>query len=197
MKAPLQPVRGPTLRPADRAIRWVRIRQARRHVTAGSRVLDIGCGDGSLFASLGERISGGVGIDPGLAAPSDDGRFRFIADGFPTVALDEEQFDVITMLAVLEHVPDDELPAWAEACARLLTRDGVIVATMPEPRVDDLLHLLMRMHLVAGMAAHEHHGADPKALRTVFAGQRLEILEHRRFELGLNNLFVFGRSDEL
>jgi 2-polyprenyl-3-methyl-5-hydroxy-6-metoxy-1,4-benzoquinol methylase len=195
MTARLQRVLGPAPRAIDRAIRYLRIRQVRRHITDGRSVLDVGCSDGSLFVALADRISRGVGVDPRLMGSQHDGRFRYIADGFPTNALDSERFDVITMLAVLEHVPDEELPEWADACALLLAPHGIVIATVPDPRVDQLLHILIRLRLIAGMATHEHHGADPNAIPAVFADRGLTLRARRRFEFGLNNLFVFGQSE--
>ena len=58
----------------------------------------------------------------------------------------EERFDVITLLAVLEHVETDDLVVWRDACARLLEPGGLIVATVPSPRVDEILHTLMTLH---------------------------------------------------
>jgi 2-polyprenyl-3-methyl-5-hydroxy-6-metoxy-1,4-benzoquinol methylase len=193
MTVPVERVRGPALRPADRAIRALRIRAVRPFVPAGSRVLDVGCYDGSLFAALSDRVASGVGLDPALLAPRDDGRFRYLADTFPSDAIDEERFDVVTMLAVLEHVPDTDIPTWAEACSAALTPDGIVVATVPDPRIDGLLHGLTRLRLVAGMSADEHHGADPMSMPNAFAAVGLGLRIHRRFELGLNHLFVFER----
>jgi 2-polyprenyl-3-methyl-5-hydroxy-6-metoxy-1,4-benzoquinol methylase len=165
-----------------------------RFLPAEARVLDVGCYDGALFARYADRIASGVGLDPLLASSGKRGKFRFVADGFPSAALDDQRFDVITFLAVLEHVQTTELASWRDACSRLLVPGGVIVATVPSPRVDDILHVLMRLRLVEGMSVHEHHGFDPGHLPAAFAGTTLLLVAHRRFELGLNNLYVF-RSD--
>jgi 2-polyprenyl-3-methyl-5-hydroxy-6-metoxy-1,4-benzoquinol methylase len=194
MAAALAPVHGPPLQRIDRAIRARRLRQVRRFLPAGAKVLDVGCYDGALFSAFGNRVAEGVGVDPMLQRSGQRGRFRFIADGFPTAEIGSENFDVITLLAVLEHVSVRQLPVWRDACERLLAPNGVIVATVPSPRVDDLLHVLMRLRLVAGMSVHEHHGFDPEAVPRIFAGADLALIERRRFELGLNNLFVFGRG---
>jgi 2-polyprenyl-3-methyl-5-hydroxy-6-metoxy-1,4-benzoquinol methylase len=186
-----QEVRGPAPRPADRLIRTLRIRQAARYIEPGRSILDVGCFDGSLFTTLGDRVASGVGLDPLLIETRRDGRFRFVAESFPTPALGAARFDVIAMLAVLEHVPDEDLAAWVEACATLLEPDGIVVATIPDPRVDTVLHLLMRLRLVAGMAAHEHHGAAPNTIVSAFADHGFALRTRRRFEFGLNNLFVF------
>lgn len=187
----LAPVQGPPLRPADRIIRSLRMRQVGRFLPAGARVLDVGCYDGALFARYADRIASGVGLDPMLASSGTRGKFRFIADGFPSAAMDEERFDVITLLAVLEHVRTAELAVWRDACSRLLVPGGAVVATVPSPRVDDILHVMMRLHLVEGMSVHEHHGFDPRGVPATFAGTTLSLVAQRRFEFGLNNLFVF------
>jgi 2-polyprenyl-3-methyl-5-hydroxy-6-metoxy-1,4-benzoquinol methylase len=194
MQNALAPVQGPPLRLADRIIRSLRVRQVGRFLPVGARVLDVGCYDGALFARYADRIVSGVGLDPMLASSGTRGKFRFVADGFPSAALADERFDVITLLAVLEHVQTAELASWRDACSRLLVPGGVVVATVPSPRVDDILRALMRLRLVEGMSVHEHHGLDPHDVPAAFAGATLSLVAQHRFELGLNNLYVF-RSD--
>ena len=41
---------------------------------------------------------------------------------------------------------------------------------------------------------HEHHGFDPHDVMAVFGRPPFETISARRFELGLNNLFVFGKT---
>ena len=159
-------------------------------------MLDVGCYDGALFARYADRIAYGVGLDPQLAASGQRGKFRFHADGFPSAAVAEERFDVITFLAVLEHVDVATLGTWHEACDQLLATGGTIVATVPSPRVDDILHALIKLRLIGGMSVHQHHGFDPRQVPAAFAGASLSLVERRRFELGLNNLYVFKKTGE-
>ena len=44
------------------------------------------------------------------------------------------------------------------------------------------------------MEAHEHYGFDPRSVPEIFGSGRLRLERHRRFQLGLNHLFVF-RND--
>jgi 2-polyprenyl-3-methyl-5-hydroxy-6-metoxy-1,4-benzoquinol methylase len=179
----------------DRLLRHWRMRMAIRHLPPHARVLDIGTHDGLLFQKAGVT---GVGIDPELAvAPAPDAQPALLRGFFPNDLsdLDDRQFDAATALAVVEHVPEGELPAWSQALAGLLRPKGRVVITVPSPTVDQILHVLMRLRLVAGMEAHQHHGFVPADLYQVFAAPAWRLERHRTFQLGLNHLFVFERTD--
>jgi SAM-dependent methyltransferase len=191
--APVE-VDGPPLTPVDRFLRWWRIRKARRHIPLGARVLDVGCHDGTLFRTLSRRIVSGVGVDPMLRRSMNVGPYRFVDDVFPGPPLDPVSFEAITFLAVLEHVDDGSLAPIRDACERLLVPGGVIIVTVPSPAVDGIVRLLQRAHLVAGIATHQHHGADPGSIADALGTGSLTPVIRRPFQLGLNNLFVF-RND--
>src|SRR5271167_4807137 len=109
----------------DRLLQDLRIAVASKHIVPGARVLDIGSGDGALFQKLGDRLGAGLGVDPTLPADRDAGRFRLKAGFFPAaVPADTQPFDVITMLAVLEHFPDDAYASLGSDCARFLRPGG-------------------------------------------------------------------------
>ena len=65
---------------------------------------------------------------------------------------------------------------------------------MPHPLVDRILDVLMALHLLDGMEAEAHHGFDPGSTVPVFEGAGFRTREARRFQLGLNRLFVFERG---
>ena len=104
-----------------------------------------------------------------------------------------ERFGAITMLAVFEHLSDDEQRTAVAACAQLLTRGGRLVLTVPSPAVDRIVHALAAVGLLAGLAIHEHHGFDAGRTAAIVGNGSFALLRHERFQLGLNNLFVFER----
>ena len=140
----LAPVLGPRLSPIDGFLRDWRVRKAEPFIGPGVSVLDVGCYDGSLFKAYASRMARGVGIDPTLTRSTGIGRFRFIADRFPSDLIGDERFDVITMLAVLEHVDLSELPTWRAACERLLVPGGTLLLTVPAPQVDKIWMFFVR-----------------------------------------------------
>jgi 2-polyprenyl-3-methyl-5-hydroxy-6-metoxy-1,4-benzoquinol methylase len=178
---------------ADRALQRRRIAQAVPWIPAGSHVLDVGCADGALFRQRRSPIRSGVGID--LVEPNTwpDGDFERRTGSFPDVVRDDETFDAVVMLAVIEHVSESALAAWAGACARLLRPGGRLILTVPSPAVDTLLHVGMRLRLLDGIEAHQHHGFQPSQLPGIFGPAGLTLERLHRFQFGLNNLFVFSR----
>ena len=177
----------------DRSLQKWRIRVARRELPPGARVLDIGTHDGSLFCLTGAR---GVGIDPELAAVTPIPGVTLVKGSFPEdlPSLPDGSFDAVTALAVIEHVPESELPIWAEAIAQLVVPGGLLIITVPAPTVDTILHVLMRLKLVAGMEAHQHHRFKLSNLDYIFMAPVWQRAKHHTFQLGLNNLYVFERS---
>jgi len=96
------------------------------YLSAGSKILDLGCGDGSFlrsakrcFLCTGVEISGYLA---GLA--KDKGGIKVINGNFLEMEIGEK-FDGITMISLLEHLDD---PAKAlKICFGLLNRNGVLL----------------------------------------------------------------------
>jgi 2-polyprenyl-3-methyl-5-hydroxy-6-metoxy-1,4-benzoquinol methylase len=182
------------MKAADRVLQRWRIRRALAWVPDGGHVLDVGCADGALFDLGRGRIGSGVGVDP-EPAPVWRGPLgtERRTGTFPDAVRDGESFDAIVMLAVVEHVEEPQLKLWAQECARLLRPEGRVVITVPSPLVDSLLHVGIALRVLDGMEAHQHHGFDPRGVPELFATAGLEVEAARRFQLGLNNLFVLRK----
>ncbi len=183
-----------TVKAVDRFIQRWRIDKIRRYIPKGSRVLDIGCADGALFRQLRRRIGSGLGVDPELAQSVSVGAFQLIAGSIPT-DLAPAQFDVATLLAVVEHLPEDVIREMRDQCVRLLKPGGLVLITVPSPAVDVLLRALIWLRLAGNMSFAQHHGFDTRTVPARFGGTGLELIKHSRFQLGLNNAFVFRRVD--
>ena len=177
----------------DRYLQQWRIRMAVGELPKVSRLLDIGTHDGAMFRLTG---AGGVGIDPELIDTAPLPGVTMVQGMFPDdlPPLPDELFDAATALAVFEHIPEHELDTWAKALAGLLAPGGLLVITVPAPVVDRILHGLIRLRLIAGIEAHQHHGFQPADLESIFTAPLWRQRKHQRFQLGLNHLYVFERT---
>ena len=97
-------------------------------------------------------------------------------------------------LAVLEHFPAEAYQPLGEGCARFLKPGGHLVITVPSPAVDQILEVLKTLRLIDGMSLEEHHGFQIRQTLEIFPSPRFELVRNSRFQLGLNNLFVFRRT---
>jgi SAM-dependent methyltransferase len=182
------------MKAVDRLLQRWRISKARAYVTPGARVLDIGCADGQLFRLI-PGVGEGVGIDPDLPSSASAIPNTVLVKGlFPQALPDHRPFDVITLLAVLEHVPPAGQKALAVECARHLKPGGYLIITVPCPFVDHILSVLRFLRLIHGMTLEQHYGYDPRQTPVLFAVEGMELIEARRFQFGLNNLFVFRKG---
>lgn len=163
----------------------------RRSVRTRTDVLDFGCGHQALFLrGLAGDIRSGIGLDydatPGRIAPNltlDNFHFR---DRF---AFADASFDHITILAVLEHIPLDQVDVLFGEFRRLLRPGGSVLLTTPTPASRPLLEFLaFRLKLISGpeIADHKHYWSQTDiaalAARTGFA-----CAAYRTFQFGLNS----------
>jgi 2-polyprenyl-6-hydroxyphenyl methylase/3-demethylubiquinone-9 3-methyltransferase len=102
-----------------------------RAAIRGKKVLDVGCGGGILAESMAHRGAEVTGIDLG-ETPLSVATLHALETGIamdyrqiPVEALAQEmpgQFDVVTCMEMLEHVPDPE--SVIRACATLVKPEG-------------------------------------------------------------------------
>ena len=98
-----------------------------RSLAPGSKILDIGCGDGSFISKAsGTFISTGIEISDYLAsiAKSRPG-VKVVSGNFLNTDFANERYDGITMISLLEHL-DDPLAA-VKKCFELLNDQGVLL----------------------------------------------------------------------
>lgn len=177
------------MKPVDRILQSWRERKVRAWLPADARVLDIGCFQGEFLDRLGDSIQDSVGLDP-LARPRATATFSLRDEPFrEPLDFPAGRFEAIVLLATLEHVRD-KAPLAREA-RRLLAPGGRLIMTVPSPRVDAIVHSLVRLRLADGMSLEEHHGFKPADTAPIFGAVGLELEHHSTFQLGLNHLFVF------
>jgi SAM-dependent methyltransferase len=173
--------------------RW-RFNKAARFIPLRARLVDAGTHKGEFFKHLGGRLEEGFGVDPLCKKERAESNYRVVNGFFPKVRPESGSWDAISLLAVIEHIPDDQYETLAKECHLLLKKGGFIIITVPSPRVDSILKILRVLRLIDGMSLEEHHGFDPAETEKIFSEPSFSLVHKERFQCGLNNLFVFRKQ---
>ena len=177
----------------DRVLQNWRTKKAIGWIGEGAEVLDIGCYDAIVFERLGKKLKFGLGIDP-VISPVKKENYELIQGYFPKdLNIKNQKFDAITLLAVLEHIPDTEMAQFAVSLSEHLKPGGHLIITVPDVKVDYILEVLKFLRIIDGMSLEEHHGFNVKNTKQIFEKVGLKLVKHSTFQLGLNNLFVFKK----
>ncbi len=129
------------------------------------RILDIGCGAYPLFLrdiDFREKH----GLDKVVEADGQKGLHRngvFITnydieteDALP---YESEYFDVVTMLAVFEHIEPARLVKILRQVHRVLRPGGMYIMTTPAFWTEEILRTMAKLHLVSPVEIEEHKDA--------------------------------------
>jgi SAM-dependent methyltransferase len=154
------------------------------------RLLDIGCGwEAKLLRTVEPYIASGIGIDfkaPVLKTEKLETLSLTLQDKLP---FEDESFDFIAMLAVMEHLENDE--AILNECARLLRPGGGLLITVPSWYAKPVLEFLSyKLNLInpAEIRDHRRYYNNEDLVALVDRVDGLYLKNHIYFQWRFNNL---------
>ena len=118
---------------------WHRYAFARRFV-AGRRALDVACGEGYGSALLAAVAANVVGIDVAADVVAhaalryrDRANLRFETGSAAKLPLADKSIDAVVSFETIEHLPREDQARMLAEIARVLTDDGVLILSAPNP----------------------------------------------------------------
>lgn len=159
------------------------------------RILDIGCGSFPSFLHS-TRFQEKFGVDRALSgsaiAESKEAGIHLAAYDLNCDAplpYPSGFFQVVTLLAVYEHVDPARLAPLMIEVYRVLAADGTLIITTPAAWTSGILKLLALLRLVSAEEIEEHQGAYSSGdlLETLGqAGFQSDRIRSGTFEFGMN-----------
>lgn len=163
---------------------------------SGCTLLDVGCGFNHKFLSTVEPyIAHGTGIDFKVPELTSEKIRTIHATLDETLPFAENSFDIVTMLAVLEHL--DRPYEICSEILRVLKPGGRLILTVPGKRAKPILEFLAYRLGIVNKAEIEDHKKyyDLTELQELVenVGQ-FKIVKHAHFQLGTNNFCVMEKQ---
>ncbi len=173
------------------SLRKRRLTQIRPYLRG--RILDLGCGDGSLITFLPPHHSY-VGVDRPKTVKVL--RRRYPLHDFFAADLDDGlaipswyTFDTVVLCAVIEHLQSPGIIL--DQIGPVLAEDGDLIVTTPTPPGERLHHLGVVLGLFSHFAGLEHVRIYTREeLESLLHEHGLALRQYQTFEFGLNQLVV-------
>ncbi len=117
-----------------RAFIWPEMELLAERIKSGDRVLDAGCGNGRFLDVLAEKDIDYTGVDNQEAflevAKKKHPMYKFEKADLLNLPFHDGEFDVVVLIAVLQHIPSKEYRAQAiENVLRVLKKGGLLLMT--------------------------------------------------------------------
>ncbi|MDD2646403.1 MAG: class I SAM-dependent methyltransferase [Patescibacteria group bacterium] len=175
----------------EEVLRRLRVNKIKKYIKNGAVVCDIGCGQSAfLLKSIKNSISKGYGFDKKIDNLKKDNLEICHSNLAKEINLPSNSIDVITLLAVLEHVeyPEDIL----KDCYRPLKDSGRIIITTPAPRSKNLLEFLaFKFNILSQEEIGSHlRYFNLSELKDLLIKLGFKIVKAQQFQFGFNNFIV-------
>ena len=163
----------------------------KRYIPPNSEVLELGCGTGTLLASVTPSL--GVGMDYSLEmvkiAQDKFPQYLFFRGDAQNIAL-KRKFPYIIMVDIIDHIPDVSL--MLSRIPNLLQVNGRCVITSINPLWQPIFWASERLGLK--MPEGDHRFRDPKEIRGMIEGLGLFVQEEGRLLLVPKDIPVISKG---
>ena len=143
--------------PIDKLLRYFRTKLVIPHVSPNMRICDLGCGANPVLLKHLATITTAkpVGLDFSVQNSSSTNIELRMADfNKLPLPISNKEFDLITMLAVLEHL--DNYNEVISECFRGLKDGGKLMLTTPSPISKPILEFLADLKIISHHAIYDH-----------------------------------------
>ncbi|MBW6451238.1 MAG: class I SAM-dependent methyltransferase [DPANN group archaeon] len=128
------------------------------NIRSGS-ILDIGCGSYPFFLNT-IKFNKKYGIDNSLKKDALNTKKMFLKKynilNNKSLPFEDNYFDCITLLAVIEHLDNSTFLNILKECKRVLKKDGLLIMTTPTSYGHILLNIMAKCYLVSKEEINEH-----------------------------------------
>lgn len=176
-------------------LRQWRLRQVKPWIPPGAKLLDIGCGRSATFLrTIAPHIRQGIGVDFKVEPIQTQNIETIQLKLAYELPFEDESFDVVTMLAVLEHIEHEK--AILLEVQRVLRDGGKLILTVPSVWSRPILEFLSyRLKIVdeAEIRDHKRYYNRQKLKQVLIHEVDFRSFHHHYFQLWMNNFCTVSK----
>ncbi len=180
----------------DKFISKYRLSVAAKYIERDDLVLDLGCGvQHYLLTSGKDKFRLGYGLDYDIE-DSQEGNINLLNYKYQgSLPLKENFFNKVFLLAVLEHIEENNVQPLFLEFFRILKKNGRLIITTPTPRAKRILEFLafkLRVITPEEVTDHKHYYVA-KEILDLAKVNGLNVINFKLFQFGLNSLYVLEK----
>lgn len=170
-------------------LRKMRLKRVISHIPKNSILLDVGCGTYATFLkAISPDIKQGFGVDFKVdnTQIGNIQTTQIILDN--KLPFEDSTFDVVTMLAVLEHIEKEQ--EILKEIYRVLLPGGKLIITVPSVWSQPVLEFMaykLRIVSEAEIRDHKRYYNREKLKKVLIEDNGFEEFNHQYFQLWMNN----------
>jgi ubiquinone/menaquinone biosynthesis C-methylase UbiE len=185
----------------ERFLAGLRARMACKFISKShreGRLVDVGCGSYPIFL-LTTKFVEKYGIDKNNDLNSSLSRrlkiIEYDIESEKELPFKDKSADVVTMLAVIEHLEYDSMVRLLGQIYRILKSEGICIITVPSFWSDKLLKIMSNIHLLSKAEISDHKvNLKSSEIVSVLENSGFKDIRFGYFELFMNRWIVARKT---
>ncbi len=180
----------------DRFLSSWRFGKIKGYLSGGQSVCDLGCGDGKMLSALNSDIgfNHAVGVDAFAEFVADE-RVTYVRMDLRSLELEENSFDRVLMLALIEHIETEDAQKVLKQAYRILKPGGLLLLTTPTPLAKPVLEFMAyKLKVISRDEIEDHkYYYNIKELDKLLKTHKFKKIDAKHFQLFMNSFFVYEK----
>lgn len=175
----------------DKFIAMLRYKKVYKYISDDKIICDIGCGqDASFLKSVMDRSEKCIGLDQYVKDYEYKNLVLKNADIVKNINSLNYKVDIVTMLAVIEHISDAQ--RLLDNVYKILKKEGLLIITTPTKIAKPVLEFLaFKIKVINADEIKDHKKYyNKEELKYIMKKSEFDVIKYKTFQFGFNQIII-------